>query len=370
MSQFHLAENLIQLRHTKSITQEKLADFLGVSKASVSKWETGQSLPDIAQLPRLAAFYDVSLDELMGYDPQLSMGEIRKAYEKFAEMFLTDGFEETLLRVKDFIRMYYSCDIAVLEMVSLLMNHLMMTEQEKQVALIEEMIEFCEHVEKHSEDVNISNSAVVFQANLETMRGNAAEAIAKLENRKDPFNMMEGADILLIQAYQMAGQVEESKEWNQVVIYRNVLLLIQESIVYLMNHMQENACAKSTIERIEAIMNAYEIKTLHPNTYLQVVYAKAMYHMLSGEASLALSDLEEFVSVAIDYLTGDVLPKGDAYFDKLDDYFAKMEEFMVLPRNPQMVLSTLSQNLMNPVFTPLFETPEYQGLMEKIKGVS
>ena len=55
MSQFHLAENLTKLRHSKRITQEKLADFLGVSKASVSKWETGQSLPDIAQLPRLAA---------------------------------------------------------------------------------------------------------------------------------------------------------------------------------------------------------------------------------------------------------------------------------------------------------------------------
>lgn len=43
MSQFHLAENLTRLRHNKRITQEKLADFLGVSKASVSKWETGVS---------------------------------------------------------------------------------------------------------------------------------------------------------------------------------------------------------------------------------------------------------------------------------------------------------------------------------------
>ncbi|MBQ6845215.1 MAG: helix-turn-helix transcriptional regulator [Agathobacter sp.] len=78
MSQFHLAENLTQLRHNKRITQEKLADFLGVSKASVSKWETGQSLPDIAQLPRLAVFYDVSIDALMGYEPQLSMTEIKE----------------------------------------------------------------------------------------------------------------------------------------------------------------------------------------------------------------------------------------------------------------------------------------------------
>ena len=106
MSQFHLPENLIRLRHNKGITQEKLADFLGISKASVSKWETGQSLPDIAQLPRLAAFYDVTIDELMGYEPQLTMAEIKVYYGKFAEEFVANGFEETLLKVKDFIRMY------------------------------------------------------------------------------------------------------------------------------------------------------------------------------------------------------------------------------------------------------------------------
>ena len=60
MSQFNLNKNLMQLRYKKGITQEKLADFLGVSKASVSKWETKQSMPDILLLPQLAAFFDVT----------------------------------------------------------------------------------------------------------------------------------------------------------------------------------------------------------------------------------------------------------------------------------------------------------------------
>ena len=367
MTQFHIAENLTKLRRDKGITQEKLADFLGVSKASVSKWETGQSLPDIAQLPRLAAFYDVTIDELMGYEPQLSMGEIRKFYERFSEKFVTNGFEETLFEIRDFIRMYYSCDLAVLQMVALLMNHLMLTDEDTRSALLEEMIDLCKYVEGHCEDVTICNSAVVFHANLELMRANATDVIAKLENRKDPFSIMGGADVLLIQAYQMAGKMEESKEWNQVVIYREVLCLIQESLTYLMNHMQDKECAKATINRITAIMEAYELKTLHPNTYLQFVYAKAMYDVMCEDASLALSELEEFVTVAIDFLTGDVTLKGDAYFDKLDGYFAKMEEYMVVPRNPQMVLSTLAQELRHPVFASLFEIPEYQKLLERLK---
>ena len=97
MVQFRLAENLIQYRRKKGITQEKLADFLGVSKASVSKWETGQSLPDILQLPRLAAFYGVTIDEMIGYEQQLSVGDVTKHYARFAEEFAEKGAEETVI---------------------------------------------------------------------------------------------------------------------------------------------------------------------------------------------------------------------------------------------------------------------------------
>lgn len=51
MNKLHLAENIIRLRHEKRLTQEELADFMGVTKASVSKWENGISTPDILLLP-------------------------------------------------------------------------------------------------------------------------------------------------------------------------------------------------------------------------------------------------------------------------------------------------------------------------------
>lgn len=57
MSQLNFSSNISRLRHEKNITQEQLAEFVGITKASVSKWETGQSLPDVLLLPRLAAFF-------------------------------------------------------------------------------------------------------------------------------------------------------------------------------------------------------------------------------------------------------------------------------------------------------------------------
>ena len=55
MNLLHFSENVISLRRARGMTQEQLADFVGVTKASVSKWETKQSLPDILMLPKLAA---------------------------------------------------------------------------------------------------------------------------------------------------------------------------------------------------------------------------------------------------------------------------------------------------------------------------
>ena len=65
-----------------------------------------------------------------------TMAEIKAYYGKFAEEFVTNGFEETLLKVKDFIRMYYSCDMAVLQMIILLMNHITMVEEAKRENLL------------------------------------------------------------------------------------------------------------------------------------------------------------------------------------------------------------------------------------------
>ena len=92
----NMAENIVRFRHEKKITQEQLASFLGVTKAAVSKWETRQSTPDIMLLPRLAAFFDVTVDELIGYEPQLSKEQIQKLYQEFAAEFAERPFEQVM----------------------------------------------------------------------------------------------------------------------------------------------------------------------------------------------------------------------------------------------------------------------------------
>ena len=74
----NLGETLKTLRKARDLTQEQLAECLGVSSQAVSKWETGTSYPDISMLPVLANFYEVTTDELLGVDVSKTQDKIEK----------------------------------------------------------------------------------------------------------------------------------------------------------------------------------------------------------------------------------------------------------------------------------------------------
>lgn len=63
-----LGESLAQARKKAGLTQEAVAEKLGVSRQTISKWETDETLPDIRQSKKLADLYQVTLDELVAFD--------------------------------------------------------------------------------------------------------------------------------------------------------------------------------------------------------------------------------------------------------------------------------------------------------------
>ena len=62
----YIGENLKKFREDKKVTQDRLAEYLGVTYQAVSRWENGLAYPDIELLPEIARFFEVSLEELMG----------------------------------------------------------------------------------------------------------------------------------------------------------------------------------------------------------------------------------------------------------------------------------------------------------------
>lgn len=67
-------DNLITLRKIHNISQEELAEKVGVSRQTMSKYETGESLPDIEKTRLIADAFGVSLDDLVNYNPEENKG--------------------------------------------------------------------------------------------------------------------------------------------------------------------------------------------------------------------------------------------------------------------------------------------------------
>ena len=75
----NIGNNIKELRQRAKMTQNMLAEKLGVSFQSVSRWETGATFPDITLLPHIASFFDVTIDSLFG----INTNEIDKRMEEF-----------------------------------------------------------------------------------------------------------------------------------------------------------------------------------------------------------------------------------------------------------------------------------------------
>lgn len=78
-----LGNSLFQARKNRGLSQEDVAEKLGVSRQTVSKWETDETVPDIRQSKKMAVLYHVSLDELIDFD--IDIKEIQEAIDKTSE---------------------------------------------------------------------------------------------------------------------------------------------------------------------------------------------------------------------------------------------------------------------------------------------
>lgn len=79
----NLGNSLFHARKKSGLSQEDVAEKLGVSRQTVSKWETDETVPDIRQSKKMAVLYNMSLDELIDFD--IDIKEIQETIDKTSE---------------------------------------------------------------------------------------------------------------------------------------------------------------------------------------------------------------------------------------------------------------------------------------------
>lgn len=175
-----IGANIKRLRREKGVTQEQLAEIMNVSSAAISKWETGETYPDITLIFPLSHYFNVSVDELMGYDASLIEEEIKAVISKYQELRRDYQYDEANALIK-VARRKYPNDFRI-------MRHFIfeisggLADNDPQVIRnnAEEINKVCDTILKGCDDETIRLEAMTMKAKVLHAQGDTKAALALL----------------------------------------------------------------------------------------------------------------------------------------------------------------------------------------------
>lgn len=177
-----IGANIKALRNQKNITQEQLSVAMNVTCAAVSKWERGETYPDITLLQPLAYYFGVTLDDLMGYSQERVKGEIDQILASYRENWQSDPEEARRIIVKAYreypndywVMHYYMWNLAG-----------EMSDNDPKILLAnkEEFSKICERILEGCTEETIRLNAWNMQAKILYAEGKVEEALAIYQSK-------------------------------------------------------------------------------------------------------------------------------------------------------------------------------------------
>ena len=201
------ANNLRRLRQAKNLTQEQAAESLGVSAQSVSRWECGNTYPDVMLLPEIARLYGVTVDDLYRektavypnyairlacvYEASREPADFLRAVEEFERLIASDNVTNEDMRFYGIIHQF-------------MMNYCM-NKAEKVFNAVAEG--------KYPGDEETAWRAKHQRQGFLQMIGRGQESIARQLKAVKEGSRIPRDWVLLIDAYLMAGDTENAMDW-------------------------------------------------------------------------------------------------------------------------------------------------------------
>lgn len=148
-------------RKALGLTQEQVAQTLGVTAPAVNKWEKGTTCPDVALLPPLARLLGIDLNTLFCFHESLTEPEIAGYLNKAAAAFRESGFDAAFQQALDALRTYPNCDLLRYSLTTLLDGTLLMSElsPEEKARYTDQLLAWYER-SAQSEDPKVRDPAV------------------------------------------------------------------------------------------------------------------------------------------------------------------------------------------------------------------
>lgn len=230
-----IGSTILAARRAKGLTQEALADMVGVSAAAVSKWETCASYPDITLLPPLARALGLTVDALLDFHPAPSNEELLQISERLRTVFDEQGFTAGQQATEAVLREYPSCG-QLKVMIGGLYYHFLSSAlsraddpEQKAEALIARCLALFEQGEQQSTEENEKLGARLLRINMLTIleRYDEAEALIDSLPAKQPVD----ADVLRLNLRLAQNRLDEAEQLAR----KRLLTHVHETLGALMN---------------------------------------------------------------------------------------------------------------------------------------
>lgn len=361
-----IGENILQKRKERGITQEELAEFMMVTKASVSKWETGQSYPDILLLPKLATFFNISVDELIGYDPDLSSAQIQKFYIDLENRVPDAGMDSIVEDIKIKVKQYYSCFELLYYMALFILNHCdLATDDVKK----EEYLEYADNILKRvcedSKDPILKDKSLSLRAACLISLGKSEEALDILPS-SDMLSISK--DCLVASAYLKTKKENEVDQKLQVMIYKNITDLIT---LLMMKSSLHNDDWVETLERVEDLIETFNLIEINISIVLNFYLSLATHYIEDNNPKLASQYVEKSLNLLIESKEKSFKIRGDEYFNQIDEW---LDENLLLSTNPNrsddMIVNFYLETIANnESFKEIISEGRVKFLVDRVKEI-
>ena len=361
-----IGENILQKRKERGITQEELAEFMMVTKASVSKWETGQSYPDILLLPKLATFFNISVDELIGYDPDLSSAQIQKFYIDLENRVPDAGMDSIIEEIKIKIKQYYSCFELLYYMALFILNHCdLATYDVKKEEYLEYANNILKRVCEDSKDPILKDKSLSLRAACLISLGKSEEALNILPS-SDMLSISK--DCLVASAYLKTKKENEVDQKLQVMIYKNVIDLI--TLLMMKSSLHDDDWVE-TLEKVEDLIETFNLIEINISIVLNFYLSLATHYIEDNNLKLASQYVEKLLNLIVESKEKSFKIRGDEYFNQIDEW---LDENLLLSTNPNrsddMIVRFYIDAIANTVsFKRIISGRKVNFLVDKVKKI-
>lgn len=213
MEKLQIGEIIQKLRRENKITQEQLANHIGISTAAVSKWESGASYPDIVTLPILARFFNISIDELMNYKSKLTEDDVLNIGIECESIINEGKLEEGLLLGEKYLNQYPNSNLLKLKISDIYLATFFINNNEdvrkrsnrRSIKIIEEVLKNPDNIEM--EEIALIQLSTKYA--LDEKPDKAEEVLKKIHRPKC------NPDAILPAIYLQQDKLEEARKLLQ-----------------------------------------------------------------------------------------------------------------------------------------------------------